>query len=293
MMLKLGIIGYPLKHTVSPAMHIAALQQLNIQGEYKAYEVKEKDLEELFNELRESDLRGFNVTIPHKIIMIPLLDKLSMKAELAGSVNTVTFEPNGVAIGDNTDITGFWDGLPENYKEKVKGKNASIIGYGGSAKAVCIALLQNNFQLITIYGRNKAKLERFKNFLLDRKEKLSAKTEIKIEHIKNISLCDTNLLVNTTPIGMYPNINESPLSANELKQLPKDSVVYDIIYNPTETKLLKDAKTLKLITINGLEMLVRQGAASLSLWLGEEVSPLNAMRTAAEESLEQYSNVVT
>ena len=277
-MLKLGIIGYPLEQTLSPVMHTAALQYLNINGHYRAYEVSENELKETFEQLKTSGMKGFNVTIPHKISIIPLLDELTDTAKLVGAVNTVTFKENGKSVGDNTDAMGFWEAIPEDTRKRIsleKEKNISIVGCGGSAKAIAIALLLNNTKHIKVYGRDKEKLTNFKNFL---------DSKIEIDLLKNIDLSKTSLLINTTPIGMHPKINSSPVSIQELKKLPSNAIVYDIIYNPPETKLLQDASSLNLKTINGIEMLIRQGAHSLRIWLEQDIAPLGAMRLAVLQS---------
>ncbi|MBI3590078.1 MAG: shikimate dehydrogenase [Candidatus Melainabacteria bacterium] len=275
-MLKLGIIGYPLEHSLSPVMHTAALQYLNINGHYRAYEVSENELKGIFEQLKGSGMKGFNVTIPHKINIIPLLDELTETAKLVGAVNTVTFKENGKSIGDNTDAMGFWEAIPENLRKIIPGKSVSILGCGGSAKAIVAALLLNDTKHIKVYGRDEEKLTNFKNFLDSR---------IEIDLLKNIDLSKTSMLVNTTPVGMHPKTNNSLISIQELKKLPADAIVYDIIYNPSETKLLKDARSLNLKTINGIEMLIRQGAYSLRIWLEQDIAPLGAMRLAVLQSL--------
>ena len=156
----------------------------------------------------------------------------------------------------------------------------SVLGCGGSASAICLALIQNNLNTLKIYGRNKQKLEKFKDVLLRIKEKTNSKTNIETNVLKNINLTDSSILIKTTPLGMYPDINQSPIEKDKLVratgQLPL--LVYDIIYNPKETMLLKYAKELNLKALNGIEMLINQGHASLCIWLGKEVSALNAMR---------------
>ena len=281
-MLRLGIIGFPLEHSLSPLMHTTALQNLNIVGEYKAYEIKEDNFEKKVKQLIASGLHGFNVTIPYKTRIIPLLDKLTKEAELAQAVNTVTIDKTGITTGSNTDITGFFEAIPEDIRKKIKETNVVVLGNGGAARAVCIAFLLNGIKRIKIYGRSKEKLERFKEFLTDRKNKLRTNTNIEVETCHGMSLPDNvKILVNTTPLGMYPNTDKSPVSIDDLKKLPKDALVYDIIYNPLETKLLKDAKSLNLKTLNGLEMFIRQGAESLGIWLKQD-PPLGAMRLSVE-----------
>src|SRR3989338_5566585 len=162
--LKLGIIKTSHTHSLSSIMHTAALQHLNINGEYKAYEVKSEDLEKVFKELKKEKLKGVNVTIPHKINIIPLLDELTERAKQTGAVNTVIFKDKKT-IGDNTDISGFWDAIPEKIRKDIFGKTISILGCGGAAYACVIAFLSNNVSSMKIYGRNKKKLSDSKDFL--------------------------------------------------------------------------------------------------------------------------------
>ena len=278
-MLKFGIIGYPLEHSLSPVMQNAALQYLNINGEYKAYEIKEEELKETVKRLINDGLKGFNVTIPHKIKIIPLLDELTDIAKQVGAVNTVTIN-NGKTIGDNTDVIGFWEATSPDIRNNLKGKDVSILGCGGSAYAVCTALILNNAKNIKIYGRNKNKLEGFKKHFVKTPQCGVSTTHIEINLLNNIDLSNASMLVNTTPVGMHPDVNNSLIAKNILEKLPQDAIVYDIIYNPPETKLLKDAKSLDKITINGIEMLIRQGAASLAKWIEIKEPPLGVMRLA-------------
>lgn len=287
-MLKLGIIGYPLDHTLSPVMHMAALECLNISGEYKAYIVKEKELARVFMELKEKGFEGFNVTVPYKTKIIPLIDELTETAQMVQAVNTVTIKSNGKTIGDNTDVIGFWEGIPQDIKEKIPDKTVSILGCGGSASACAIALLSHGIKALKIFGRDKEKLGSFKDLLDSKKEKLSKENEkvtIEVELLTMIDLSDTFMLVNTTPLGMFPDIDKTPVIRMELKKLPQDAIVYDIIYNPPETQLLSLTKLLDKKTINGVEMLIRQGAASLAIWLNQETLPLGAMKLAVNSAL--------
>ncbi len=283
--LKLGIIKSSGTLSLSVMMHTAALQHLNINGEYKAYEVKTEDLEKVFKKLKKENVKGVNVTIPHKINIIPLLDELTDRAKQIGAVNTVTFKDEK-SIGDNTDVSGFWDAIPTRIRENISKKNISILGCGGAAHACAVALLSNNVSSIKIYGRDKNRLDDFKNFLETNVKTPRQNISIKIDLLSNIDLSNTQILINTTPVGMYPNMDKCPIEKEDLKKLPKDAFVYDIIYNPPETKLLQYAKSLGLETLNGIEMLVRQGAASLNIWLEKDIAPLEIMRNAVVETLQ-------
>lgn len=286
-MLKLGIIGYPLEHSLSPVMHTAALNQLNIMGEYKAYETKPDKLEKEFKKLKTLGIKGLNVTIPFKTKIVPLLDKLDSEAKLANAVNTIIFKEDGRTIGSNTDLIGFWESIPESFRKKTKSSKVVVIGYGGSSRAACISFIKIGVKELRVYGRDKQRLDEFLMFLKEIKKTFKSNSGLKTDHIENIILSDINILTNTTSIGMQPNINESPVTKDKLSSLPKESLVYDIIYNPPETKLLKYAKELNLNTLNGLEMLARQGSASLSIWLGKEVSAYKTMKQALTSALSQ------
>lgn len=287
-MVKLGIIGYPLEHSLSPIMHNTALQYLNVGGEYVAYETKEEDLEKRLKEIIDSGVKGLNVTIPYKTKIIKFLDELSENAKLANAVNTITIRDDGKLIGDNTDIIGFWEAIPVNFRETLKDKNVAVIGNGGAALGAITALLINNIKSLHIYGRSKENLNIFYKSLIQTKEFTNAKTEINTSLISDIKLNNISLLINTTPVGMHPKINESPIPKEKLLAMPKDSLVYDLIYNPEETLLLKNAKSLGLNTLNGLDMLVIQGASSLAIWLelSKRVTPIGIMKLAINQVMD-------
>ena len=286
-MLKLGIIGYPLEHSLSPVMHNAALQYLNVSGSYRAIEVTENELEKVFNQLKDSGFKGFNVTIPHKITIIPFLDELSETAKLAGAVNTVTFKNDGKSLGENTDVLGFWEAIPKDAKKEISKQSITLLGTGGSARAIGVALLKNNAKTVKIFGRNKEKLSSFIDFMESIKKLTDSKTIIKNGLISELDLTNTFMLINSTPLGMYPNIDASPATKEELKKMMSNGIVYDIIFNPPQTLLLLQARSIGLRTINGTEMLIRQGAQSLSIWLEQDVAPVGVMRLAVYQSLEE------
>ncbi len=283
-MLKLGILRSPTGHSLSSIMQTAALKHLNIKGEYNSYGINPEQLDKEFTDLKKSGIIGLNVTMPHKITIIKYLDELTETAQLIGAVNTITIK-NGKSIGDNTDIVGFWNAIPLNIQEKLQGSNVAIVGNGGAACAIVIALIKNNVKSLTIYGRDKNKLLGFSLFCNQKKDILRKQTEISVDLISNINLKNISMLVNTIPIGMYPNIKESSIEKDKLIHLPNESLVYDIIYNPLETILLKDAKSLNKQTLNGVDMLVLQGAASLNIWLEQDIAPIDVMRKAILEYL--------
>lgn len=274
--IKLGIVGFPLSHTLSPIMHEAALKSLGLNGEYLIYEIPEDELSLKINGFKKT-LTGLNVTIPYKTKVMEYVDELSDNAKLIGAVNTLIFR-DGKIIGENTDIIGFWDSIDKDYKDHIQEIDSAVIGYGGSSLSVCVALIKNNIKSITIFGRDQNKLNIFLDNLNTKKKILNSNTNISVRSLQKINLSQISFLINTTPLGMSPNTDSSPVSRNDLSALSKNALVYDLIYNPSMTKLLKDSADLGFRIQNGLDMLVRQGAASLSLWLNKDEVPITIMK---------------
>lgn len=261
-MLKLGIIGHPLGHTLSPLLHCTLMNHLGLHGEYRAYDIPSAELKVRLAELRNAGLRGLNVTIPHKVAILELLDGLSDEALLIGAVNTVVMEESGL-FGYNTDVAGFLAGLPR----PVTGERALVLGGGGAARAVIAGLLRQQVSSIMLAVRNpdKAHLVRVCGMLTGIE---TAVTVMALEDLPSLAEC--GLVVNTTPVGMSPHTDESPLNAAQIKTLPLHALVYDLIYRPRQTRLLAMAEAQGLSTQDGLEMLVHQGLEAFYLWTGLE-----------------------
>ncbi|BDA39401.1 shikimate dehydrogenase [Candidatus Atelocyanobacterium thalassae] len=263
----LGIIGDPVEHSLSPIMHNTVISELEMDYIYVPFTVTQKHLNSALIGLANIGVVGFNVTIPHKETILPLLFKATKVSQLIGAVNTVWYTDEGW-YGTNTDVVGILASLkPLNYNWS--NTKPIILGYGGAAKAAMVALAELGCTEIIIVGRN---YDRLKNF----RERWSASELFDCINIYRFSelpkiLDKTQLLINATPIGMYPNINHSPIAKEILKQLPNTAIIYDLIYTPSSTILLQDAANLGLATINGSKMLVHQGAAALGLWLQKEV----------------------
>lgn len=283
-MLKLGILKFSGSKSLSKPMHLAALKVLGLAGEYSIYECLPENLKSQFQELKDSGVRGVNVTIPHKIPLMKLVDKLTDRAKLVGAVNTVIFEKNE-AIGENTDLYGFFEAIPKEVRNNISGSDVVLLGCGGAACACAIAFIQNNVKTLKIFARDINKLKSFKADLEIKKEILKSTTNIEIGLLSEVSLKDIFILTNTTPVGMSPDLDSTPIPKEKLKDLKEDALVYDIIYSPSETLLLKDAKSLGYKTLNGVEMLVLQGAESLKLWTGRNDIPIDTMRKAVLEEL--------
>lgn len=244
-MIKLGLIGEKLSHSHSPEIHQKIMEKNQIQGTYDIIEIAKDQFNEQFQTLKQSGYHGLNVTIPYKETVLPLLDDISPQAKYIGAVNTIYFT-QGKAIGYNTDYNGFLITLEKNNVD-IKGKSAIILGSGGVAKAVVKGLLDSGIFDITIVSRSKQNFHSLYTVSYEyyREQKLSA-----------------DLLINCTPIGMYPNVKASPLS----KDLIHTNVVIDMIYNPEKTLLLSYAEELGLPAINGSLMLYEQAVEAQRIW---------------------------
>lgn len=275
-----GIIGYPIAHSISPQMHNAALEHLGLNWKYVPFEVKPEGLKNAVEGFRAEGLIGFNVTIPHKEAILPLLDEVEKLPKKIGAVNTVKNE-NGRLVGYNTDGPGFIESLKLDAKIDPKGKKIVLLGAGGAAKACAATLAEVGASSITITDIAEKKAQYLVDYLSSLYE-----SEIKFarfggEHLAQ-ALSSADIIVNATPIGMHPNEDESPIG--EDTELRAQSTVFDLVYNPPETKLMRMAEAKGCKVVNGLGMLVRQGALSLTLWTGQP-APVDVMWKAAKEAL--------
>jgi shikimate dehydrogenase len=253
----LGVIGHPVSHSLSPLMHNAALAKLGLDYVYLPFPVAPENLERAIAGFASIGVVGFSITIPHKQAILPLLSEISPIAQAIGAVNTVTRQGDKW-VGTNTDVAGFIAPLQTTYHQDWSQKKAVILGNGGAARAVVAGCIQLG---------------------------LAEKFQVhEWQELPNL-LHQANLLVNTTPMGMYPHVDESPLSSQEMGYLPGDAIVYDLIYIPKPTKFLHLAEKQGAIMIDGLEMLVQQGAAALKIWLQQETVPVNEMRQALQNHL--------
>ena len=267
-----GIIGDPVEHTMSPAMHNAAFAKMGLDFCYVPFRVKPEDLAPAVAGMKALNIRGLNVTIPHKVAIIPFLDELDPLAEKIGAVNTVVND-NGVLQGFNTDAIGFLDALIQKGVEP-KGKRVVVLGAGGAGRAVSFVLAERGAHLVILNRR----LE------LDWAEELASQLvqtfggEVKALELteKNLAqaLEEAYILVNATSVGMSPNVDETLVTSDLLKP---SLVVFDVVYNPVKTKLLRQAGQIGAQTISGLEMLVWQGALAFELWTGAR-APVELMR---------------
>ena len=277
---KLGLIGYPLSHSLSPNIHNAALNACGLEGSYSLFPINPQDkmgLQDLLTRVRSGEIHGLNVTIPHKQNVIPFFDELTPTAEAIGAVNTIYVSENKL-VGDNTDAPGFLSDLKKFLIAETQSnedRNALILGAGGSARAVVYALLNDGWK-VTIAARRIEQAQQLVNSFVNHK------IPVTICNLSNIEVSNIALIVNTTPMGMTPNIDPSPLPEN--LSLPRHVSIYDLVYNPRETKLVKDARAQGLNATTGLGMLIEQAALSFELWTGKN-PPRELLRASIEQSL--------
>lgn len=276
-MIKLGILGYPITHSLSPIMHKAALDHLGISGSYEVIETPPDELVDKVKYVRVNGFRGFNVTIPLKVWILPFLNNVDNNANVAGAVNTVVIDENKNLNGYNTDIYGFISTIPESIKKSLHSKKAAILGAGGAARAVALGLALMGLSEIILYSRNMDKSQKIREIICDNFSNIKVKTR---EFNEFADLSFASILINTTPVGMEGSSKGySPLSKRSVQSLDEESIVYDLIYKPRKTKLIEYAQNRNLMTIDGSEMLVLQGVKALSLWINQE-PPVDIMREA-------------
>jgi shikimate dehydrogenase len=283
---RLGLIGYPLSHSLSPKIHTAALPACGLEGDYTLFPIHPEDKEELqalLLRVCSGEIHGLNVTIPHKQNVIPFLDELTPTAKAIGAVNTIYLRENKL-IGDNTDAAGFLADLKKNLTTETLRHgdlNVLVLGAGGSARAVTYALLNDGWD-VTIAARQVEQAQQLADSFVNYKSSI---TFCGLSNIENYQtnlhslVSSLSLIVNTTPLGMSPNVNQSPLPEN--LSLPRHVSIYDLVYNPRETKLVEDARAQGLNATTGLGMLIEQAALSFELWTGQRPSR-EAMRASIE-----------
>ncbi|MEG4851348.1 shikimate dehydrogenase [Microcoleus sp. B5-D4] len=326
----LGVIGHPVEHSLSPAMHNAAISHLGVDFVYLPFPVKPGDLKAALAGFAAIGVRGFSITIPHKQAILPLLSEVSPIARSIGAVNTVYLTDKGWC-GTNTDVEGFLaplqtpptppyqggakdatsgletgntavescpppyqggavESCPPPYQGGARGgsdwsqKVAVILGNGGAARAVVAGCAQLGCAEIHVIGRNEQNLAEFQQSWVNSPMPVQ---NLQVHTWDNLSMLisQADLLVNTTPVGMYPQGEKSPVAAGELDRISAGAIVYDLIYTPNPTQFLKDAQLRGARAIDGLEMLVQQGAAALKIWLDKESVPVDVMRQALRQHL--------
>ncbi|MCK5288409.1 MAG: shikimate dehydrogenase [Candidatus Omnitrophica bacterium] len=277
-----GLIGYPVKHSLSPAIHNSAFKKFNISGDYSLYEKKPEELESFFKGLDDSDIYGLNVTVPYKekVLKFVELEKEDVYLKIIQSVNTIV-RIDSKWLGFNTDIPGFEISLKENFNPA--NKKTAMIGAGGAARSVAYVLAKSGVQEICIFDIDKI---RSKSIVSMVKELFPNMKISAVDSIEALNIKEKDLLVNATPVGLN---KEDPCLVKK-GMLHKDLFVYDLIYNPIETKLLFLAKEVGAQVSNGLGMLLYQGALSFVLFTGTDVAIkeiVDEMRIGLNEGIQK------
>lgn len=277
---KYCLIGYPLGHSLSSYIHNAGFKSLGLDYQYEILETSPENLVDRIKYLKYNNFAGFNVTIPLKLPVTLFLNEIDASADIVGAVNTVVIRPDKTLKGYNTDVIGFRNAIPQDYT--LAGKVAGILGTGGAARAAITALAQNQVKEIKIFTRNVPNSIELLNFLRSKFPNVEFNA-FQIERIRDLS--DINILVNTTPIGMQGRAADmTPVEENELRTLPQGALVYDVIYNPKKTVLLKLAEKYGYKTINGVDMFIHQAVAAEQIWTGR-TPDFKDMKIAALENL--------
>lgn len=266
------VIGDPVEHSLSPVMHNAAFKELKLDFVYVAFTVRKDELKNAIAGARSLQVHGLNVTTPHKTAIMKHLDEIDPTAQFIGAINTV-LNADGKLVGYITDGFGAIKALKEN-NVSLEGKKLLLLGAGGAAKAIAFHAAQEVEEL-KILNRTAPKANDLAEALHKKFDKKVSGNTLSSETIKK-ELEDTDILVNATSVGMHPNVNQSLVDSTWLKP---DLCVMDIIYNPLETKLAKDAKSVGAKVISGIEMLVYQGAASFEIWTNHP-APVKVMKEA-------------
>ena len=272
-----GVLGFPVAENPTCVMQEAAFAALGLQWRYLTIEVRPESLPDAIRGVRALGLMGVNLTIPHKVAVIPLLDEISRDAALIGAVNTVRRAGDRL-IGENTDGKGFLRGVREEAGVDPAGKNVWVLGAGGAARAITVELALAGAHRITVCNRSP---ERGEVLCRDLRERTSADAHFVPWRGHCAIGSDVDILVNATSIGLFPDTEAMP--EVDFKRAARNVLVCDVVPNPPETQLIKTARALGFKTLTGLPMLVYQGAIGFEMWTGQK-APEHAMRVALEEA---------
>ena len=278
---KFALIGYPLGHSLSKVIHEAGFKSLGINATYDILETPPEMLVDRIKYLKANGYKGFNVTIPLKLPISLFVNEVDNYADLARAVNTVYIDADKSLKAYNTDVAGFKRAIPKDFD--LLGKKVAILGTGGAAHAVCVALTECKVKEIAFFTRNIPNSIELMNYV----RRKFPSIEFSVYQIENIrSLEEFSMLVNTTPIGMLGKAGDmSPVEFRTLQTLKSDSLVYDVIYNPKKTILIKDAQKLGLRTVSGLDMLIFQAVMAQKIWFNGLEPDWKDMKISALEML--------
>lgn len=271
-----ALIGHPVEHSFSPPMHNAAFRKLDMVWAYVAFDVNPNNLKSAVEGAKALNIKGFNVTIPHKIDVMEFLDEIDEVADLIGAVNTIDFKS---MKGYNTDGIGAVKAIEE--VTPIKNRNVVVAGAGGASRAISFYIAKYGAEALTILNRNVEKAQNLAGDVMD---------SGLIGEVKSDSICkigdyvdEADILVDTTPIGMHPHVSDAAIV--EAGQMHEDLVVFDAVYNPNETVLIKEALKAGAKPVYGIKMLLYQGAESFEIWTGKK-APVDEMERALRQTLD-------
>ena len=274
------LIGHPVAHSFSGAMQQAAFDAAGIDARYELWDRRQIDLAAAVAELRGDEFLGANVTVPHKEHVVQLVDRLTEDAQATGAVNVISREGKKL-IGHNTDVPGFKAALDKLVGRQKMPRNAVVLGAGGAARAVLFSLITEGFQRVVIFNRHLHKGEALVRHYGRSASHMDLRAMPWHESVLEAELAKTKLLVNATSVGLTPG--ETPIPA---ELLPPDLLVMDLVYNPPQSQLLKDAAAARCVVMNGEQMLLQQGALSFELWTGK-AAPIEVMQAELDRAREQ------
>jgi shikimate dehydrogenase len=274
------LIGHPVAHSFSGAMQQAAFDAAGIDARYELWDRRQIDLAAAVAELRGDEFLGANVTVPHKEHVVPLVDRLTEDAQATGAVNVISREGKKL-IGHNTDVPGFKAALDKLVGRQKMPRYAVVLGAGGAARAVLFSLITEGFQRVVIFNRHLHKGEALVRHFGRSASHMDLRAMPWHESVLEAELAKTKLLVNATSVGLTPG--ETPIPA---ELLPPDLLVMDLIYNPPQSQLLKDAAAARCVVMNGEQMLLQQGALSFELWTGK-AAPVEVMQAELDRARQQ------
>lgn len=278
----IGLIGHPVKQSYSPFIHNIAINLKNIDYIYLPFDIPSQNLKSALSAMTALSFKGLNVTIPHKETAIPFMNNLSEEVKIIGSLNTIVND-QGKLVGYNTDVFGIVETLQPFYNE-ISGSQVVLVGAGGSARAVIYALIRHfKPKRIYIINRNERRAETLKEYFSEKMKFSAIKTKELLPPSAYEIMKDSKLIINATPVGMAPNENDSITTSRDI--FSESQIIFDLVYNPQNTLLLKTAAISRAKTLNGLAMLINQAAKSFELWTG-----IDFPREDVQKSLHLYLN---
>lgn len=276
----IGIIGHPIKQSYSPFIHNVAIELKKLDYVYLPFDIPPSNLKSALRGMTALNIKGFNVTIPHKESAIQYMNSVSEEVSMIGSINTIVND-QGKLIGHNTDAYGIFETLLP-FKDDISGNQVCVIGAGGSARAVIYTLIRHfKPKRLFIVNRNERRAENLKDYFSEKMKFSPIKTKELIPPTAFEVMRDSKLVINATPVGMHPNESDSITTSTDV--FTKGQIVFDLVYNPQKTLLIKTAIRSGAKTINGLSMLVNQAAKSFELWTG-----INFPKEDVQKSLQLY-----